>query len=49
MTKKVLPPGKGHWIQQEAPEEVHRLILESLSAQAPTRQGVVSTMAELDH
>ena len=30
LTKKVLVPGKGHWIQQEAPQEVNRLILEFL-------------------
>ena len=31
LTKKVILPGKGHWIQQEAPEEVNRLILEFLA------------------
>lgn len=32
LTRKVLLPGKGHWIQQEAPEDVSRLILEFLAA-----------------
>jgi pimeloyl-ACP methyl ester carboxylesterase len=32
LTRKVLIPGKGHWIQQEAPEEVNRLIPEFLFA-----------------
>ena len=31
LSKKVILPGKGHWIQQEAPEEVNRLILEFLA------------------
>lgn len=30
LTRKVLLEGKGHWIQQEAPEEVNRLLLEFL-------------------
>ena len=30
LKKKVLIPGKGHWIQQESPAEVNRLILEFL-------------------
>ena len=30
LSKKVLIPGKGHWIQQEDPKEVNRLILEFL-------------------
>ncbi|MCH2330498.1 MAG: alpha/beta hydrolase, partial [Roseibacillus sp.] len=30
LSKKVLIPGKGHWIQQEDPREVHRLILQFL-------------------
>ncbi len=33
LTKKVLIPGKGHWIQQESPNEVNRLMLEFLQAQ----------------
>lgn len=32
LAKKVLIPGKGHWIQQESPEEVNRLMLEFLRA-----------------
>lgn len=39
LTKKVLLPSKGHWIQQEAPEEVNRLILEFLAAQAQAGDG----------
>ena len=30
LSRKVLIPGKGHWIQQEDPQEVNRLILEFL-------------------
>ena len=30
LSKKVLIPGKGHWIQQEDPQEVNRLILQFL-------------------
>jgi pimeloyl-ACP methyl ester carboxylesterase len=30
LTKKVLLPGAGHWIQQERPDEVNRLLLEFL-------------------
>lgn len=32
LSKKVLIPGRGHWIQQESPEEVNRLILEFLGS-----------------
>ena len=31
LSKKVLIPGRGHWIQQEAPVEVNRLLLDFLS------------------
>ena len=31
LSKKVLIPGRGHWIQQESPKEVNRLILEFLT------------------
>jgi pimeloyl-ACP methyl ester carboxylesterase len=31
LTKKVLIPGIGHWVQQEAPEEVNTLLLEFLA------------------
>jgi pimeloyl-ACP methyl ester carboxylesterase len=31
LTKKVLLPGAGHWIQQERPEEVNSLLIEFLS------------------
>jgi pimeloyl-ACP methyl ester carboxylesterase len=51
--RKVLLPGKGHWIQQEAPEEVNRLVLEFLSANPAARTaasgGVVPITAEPDH
>ena len=30
LTKKVLIPGAGHWIQQERPTEVNRLMIEFL-------------------
>lgn len=32
LTRKVLMEGVGHWIQQEAPEEVNRLLLEFLDS-----------------
>jgi pimeloyl-ACP methyl ester carboxylesterase len=30
LTKKVILPGAGHWIQQERPTEVNRLLMEFL-------------------
>ena len=35
LTRKVLLPGIGHWLQQEAPDEVNRLLLEFLTEVAP--------------
>lgn len=35
LTKKILIPGIGHWVQQEAPEEVNRLLLEFLGEVSP--------------
>lgn len=32
LTKKVLIPGIGHWVQQEAPDEVNRLLVEFLES-----------------
>lgn len=32
LRKKLLIPGKGHWIQQESPDEVNRLVLEFLKS-----------------
>jgi pimeloyl-ACP methyl ester carboxylesterase len=31
-------PGCGHWMQQERPEQVNRLLIEFLHAVAPTRR-----------
>ena len=30
LKKKVLIPGPGHWVQQEKPEEVNKLMIEFL-------------------
>jgi len=35
LTKKVLVPDAGHWVQQEKPEEVNRLLREFLAAEWP--------------
>lgn len=32
LRKKILIPGRGHWIQQESPEEVNRLMIEFLKS-----------------
>jgi pimeloyl-ACP methyl ester carboxylesterase len=32
LTKKVLVPGAGHWIQQERPNEVNELLIEFLAS-----------------
>ena len=32
LRKKVLLPGAGHWIQQERPAEINRLLLEFLAS-----------------
>jgi pimeloyl-ACP methyl ester carboxylesterase len=32
LSKKVLIPGAGHWVQQERPAEVNRLLIEFLNA-----------------
>ena len=32
LTRKVLVPGAGHWVQQERPEEVNELLIEFLKA-----------------
>jgi pimeloyl-ACP methyl ester carboxylesterase len=34
----VVLPGCGHWVQQERPEQVNRLLIEFLHAVAPTRR-----------
>jgi pimeloyl-ACP methyl ester carboxylesterase len=34
----VVLPGCGHWVQQERPEQVNRLLIEFLQAVAPTRR-----------
>jgi pimeloyl-ACP methyl ester carboxylesterase len=31
LTRKVLVPGAGHWVQQERPDEVNRLLIEFLT------------------
>ena len=36
---KVLVPGAGHWVQQEKPAEVNRLLLDFLSEQWPVARG----------
>jgi pimeloyl-ACP methyl ester carboxylesterase len=38
LTKKVLLPGAGHWIQQERPAEVNRLLLEFLAGVTASRR-----------
>jgi pimeloyl-ACP methyl ester carboxylesterase len=43
--RKHLIPGVGHWVQQEQPEEVNRLLLAFLSTYAPVT-GSVSTRAK---
>jgi pimeloyl-ACP methyl ester carboxylesterase len=46
--KKVVLPGVGHWTQQEAPEDVTRLIVEFLhKIEALAGDGVVSLRGEL--
>ena len=38
LTKSVLLPGCGHWIQQERPDEVNAALLEFLAVVAPTQR-----------
>lgn len=41
LTKKILLPGAGHWIQQERPAEVNKLLIEFLAEAVPAVKGTV--------
>ena len=41
LTKKILLPGAGHWIQQERPAEVNKLLIEFLAETVPAVKGTV--------
>ena len=48
LTRKVLIPGIGHWVQQEAPEEVNNLLIEFLKEnQAPFEDNLALNMGQI--